>query len=491
MLPALCCVVIGAGLVGLCVALRLAQAGATVTLLERDKPGGGATRSSFAWLNANNKTPRAYFDLNHEGMLAWAGLAAEAGQPAWYRASGNLEWARDARGHAELAARVRRLTEWGYPAGFLGAASAAELEPALQPSAATAEVAWFPGESYLLTEPAVGYLAAAAADAGVRVLTGEAGRVTGFGPPAGLDRAGRKVHTADGGVIAADAVVCCAGHQVPELARLAGATIPVPLVPWETPGAEAPGLVVHAGPVSGVTRMVHAPAVHLRPHRGGLIHLEAPDAPVDLHTPAAELRRWADELLRRARRVIRGLDGAEVTGYRVCVRPMPSDGQSIVGWLPGAPGVYVAVTHSGVTLGAHLGQLIAAEIAGGQAQLELAPFRPDRFAPALLLAPRSLGWPPPVPSPPPARPGVRAGCETVRGWRTTRPSTGRPGTSVSRLISPLPTTRSAGSPKIPASSATSSGSTCPGSVTSAGCAAPTCSATSAPTRSRWPAWARP
>ena len=97
--------------------------------------------------------------------------------------------------------------------------------------------------------------------------------------------------------------------------------------------------------------MVHAPAVHLRPDRGGLIHLEAPDAPVDLHTPAAALRRWADELLRRARRVIRGLDEAEVTGYRVCVRPMPSDGQSIVGWLPGAPGVYVAVTHSGVTLG--------------------------------------------------------------------------------------------------------------------------------------------
>ena len=137
-MPGLRCAVIGAGVVGLCVALRLAQAGATVTLLERDKPGGGATRSSFAWLNANNKTPRVYYDLNHAGLLAWAGLAAEAGQPAWYQASGNLEWAQDARGHAELEARVRRLTGWGYPAGFLGAASAAELEPALRRSAHTA-----------------------------------------------------------------------------------------------------------------------------------------------------------------------------------------------------------------------------------------------------------------------------------------------------------------------------------------------------------------
>ena len=77
-----------------------------------------------------------------------------------------------------------------------------------------------------------------------------------------------------------------------------------------------------------------------------------------------------------------GLDGAAVTGYRVCVRPMPADGQSIVGWLPGVGGVYVAVTHSGVTLGAHLAGLITAEVLGGArgtVSAGLAPFRPGRF----------------------------------------------------------------------------------------------------------------
>ena len=63
--------------------------------------------------------------------------------------------------------------------------------------------------------------------------------------------------------------------------------------------------------------------------------------------------------------MVRGLDDAEVAGYRVCVRPMPADGQSIVGWLPGSGGVYMAVTHSGVTLGAHLARLIAAEVTSG------------------------------------------------------------------------------------------------------------------------------
>ena len=371
-------------MLGAGVAARLAEAGAAVTLLEQDQPGRAATRSSFAWLNANRKTPRAYHDLNHAGMRAWAELAASAGQPAWYRSSGNLEWAGDAQAHAELAARVRRLTEWGYPAGFLDAASALELEPALRWPAPAAEVAWFPDEGYLLTEPAVGYLVDLAAGYGARVLTGEPGRVTGFGPLAGQSPAGggRAVQTAGGELIEADVVVCCAGRWVPELARRAGATAPVPLVPWELPGAEAPGLVVRAGPVSGLTRMVHAPRVYLRPHGDGLIHLEAPDAVVDLHTPDAELRRWAAELLQRARRVSRGLEEAEVTGYRVCVRPMPADGESVVGWLPGADRVYVAVTHSGVTLGAHLGRLVAAEVAGGAELPELAPYRPDRFAPA-------------------------------------------------------------------------------------------------------------
>ena len=193
------CAVIGAGVLGAGVAARLAEAGAAVTLLEQDRPGQAATRSSFAWLNANRKTPRTYYDLNHAGMQAWAQFAASAGQPAWYQSSGNLEWAGDAQAHAELAARVRRLTEWGYPAGFLDAAWALELEPALRLPAPAAEVAWFPDEGYLLTEPAVGYLVDLAAGYGARLLTGEPGRVTGFRPLAGQSPeagGGRAVQTA-------------------------------------------------------------------------------------------------------------------------------------------------------------------------------------------------------------------------------------------------------------------------------------------------------
>ena len=108
-------VVIGAGVLGMCVAARLAEAGAAVTLLEQARPGHAATRSSFAWLNANQKMPRGYHDLNQAGMLAWAGLSASLGGAAWYRPAGNIEWADSAPGRAELAARVRRLAGWGVP----------------------------------------------------------------------------------------------------------------------------------------------------------------------------------------------------------------------------------------------------------------------------------------------------------------------------------------------------------------------------------------
>ena len=75
-------------------------------------------------------------------------------------------------------------------------------------------------------------------------------------------------------------------------------------------------------------------------------------------------------------------DDARVVGVQVCARPLPADGQSIAGRLPGADGLYVAVTHSGVTLAAYLARLITAELVTGAAPAALAPYRPDRFTAA-------------------------------------------------------------------------------------------------------------
>jgi D-hydroxyproline dehydrogenase subunit beta len=378
-------VVIGAGVLGASVAARLAGAGMCVTLLEEDQPGRGTSRWSFAWVNSNDKGPKPYHDLNHAGIRAWAELAPGLDGAAWYRPAGNLELATSESGRAELAVRVARLAGWGYPARLIDAAEAAEIEPALRLPGPGTVAAWFPGEAYLLTEPLIGRLVAHVTSRGGTMLTGEQGRVTALDAGSG---AAARVRTAAGAVLEADEVVCCAGRWTPGLAALAGAAGTVPLVPWDTPGSPAPALVVRVGPVTpeGPARLIHTPQIALRPHSGGLLHLEAPDMPVDLHTPEDELRRLAGQLLERASRTVRGLDQARVVGAQVCARPLPADEQSIVGRLPGAEWLYVAVTHSGVTLAAHLSRLIAADLAPG-AQLtagapsaDLAAYRPDRFA---------------------------------------------------------------------------------------------------------------
>ena len=294
--------VVGAGILGAAVAARLAEGGLRVTLLDQDEPGRATSRWSFAWINSNDKAPRPYHDLNHAGMRAWAELAPDLDGDAWYRPSGHVELA--TAGTGELEARVRRLTEWGYPARLVSPAEAAELEPALRLPAPAA--AFFPDEGYLLTEPLIARLVARAESHGAQVLTGEPARVTsidtsGHAPP--------RVRTAAGAVLEADEVICCAGRWTPSLAA-------VPLVPWQRSGSTAPGLVVRVGPVAppGPVRLLHTPDLAVRPHPGGLLHLEAEDAAaaVDLHTPEPELRRWGAELLRRARRTVRGLDDARV-----------------------------------------------------------------------------------------------------------------------------------------------------------------------------------
>src|SRR3984885_1018264 len=270
-------VVAGAGVLGVCLTARRAGAGAEVMLLEQDQPGQAATRSSFAWLNSNVKAPRAYHELNHAGIRAWAELARDLGGGAWYRPAGNLEWAVSAAGREELAARVRRLRTWGYPARLIGTAEAAELEPAVRLPRPAPGVAWCPGEGYLLTGPMISDLVDHAVRRGATVITGEPGRVTGFEADPDSAGPGWAVRTAAGQVIPADAVVCCAGTQVPRLAELARAALgsaaatPVPLVPWAGPGATAPGLVVQAGPAAspGLTRIIHTPGVALRPREGG------------------------------------------------------------------------------------------------------------------------------------------------------------------------------------------------------------------------------
>jgi glycine/D-amino acid oxidase-like deaminating enzyme len=374
--------VIGAGIVGAALADRLARppdggratgaggaggAGDAVTVVEELLPGGGTSGTSYAWLNANDPADPAYHRFRTDALRTWRDVAAGFGDPSWYRQAGNTAWAVSEDAKARLAARVDDLARLGYAARLIGHDRLRELEPSVRvPSDAL--VAHYPDEGFVHGGPAARALAGRAEEAGARIVTGrravrlnlDGGRVTG----ARLD---------DGRDLDADLTICAAGRHAPALLATAG--IALPLVDPSEPKSAAPCLVARTTPAPGALNgLVHGPELSARPAENGGLVLEADDidAGIDDAVPADRIEAAGADLLARGRALIPGLS-ADVAEVRRCVRPLPVDGYPLVG--PQLPGLYTVVTHSGITLGPHLAELVAQEVRGRPAEV-LEPYRP-------------------------------------------------------------------------------------------------------------------
>jgi glycine/D-amino acid oxidase-like deaminating enzyme len=364
-------IVVGAGLVGAAIAYRLARAGLGVALLDRSRPGQGTSATSFAWVNANDKPPLAYHRLNAAGVAAHRRLrddvAAEDGPADWLHEGGGLELA-DAAGQDRLLDKAGRLLEWGYRVEHLDLAEVRRLEPHLRLDGLAAatlcpDEAWVDGPRF-----AAG-VAAAAVRHGARLLTDA--------PVAGLLRQADRVtgvRLAGGVSLTASRVVLAAGRWTDRLAALGGVDLPL---------APTCGLLAVTAPLAGggIGRVIHVPGMNFRPEpQGGLVlQSGATDATVTPETVADPALPGCDQLRRRIAHYLPAAGDVGIVEARVGVRPMPADGHSVVGPVAGRPGLYLAVTHSGVTLAPILGELVAGELtAGGPAPL-LAAFRPDRL----------------------------------------------------------------------------------------------------------------
>ncbi len=95
-----------------------------------------------------------------------------------------------------------------------------------------------------------------------------------------------------------------------------------------------------------------------------------------------KMHQAAHELLERTQRLIPSFEGTALLDrceLGIGVRPVPTDEKSIAGPMPGADGLYITVTHSGVTLALVLGKLMAECIDTGAVPAQLAPFGFERF----------------------------------------------------------------------------------------------------------------
>ncbi|TPK60437.1 FAD-binding oxidoreductase [Mesorhizobium sp. B2-4-15] len=361
-------VIVGAGLLGTSIAYRLAERGHIVTIVERDHPGAGTSGSSFAWTNANEKTPYNYHLINALGMRAHRELENEFGARPWFHGGGAVEWRSNAHEAQELDERVERLIGWNYAAEWISPDRLHRLEPALARDASgDAKIAYFSDEGWVDPSVYIEFFLGKARDLGAKLR-----RET----VTGVDLSGDKVtgvRTASAKTISADVVVNCTGRWANDLGQDVRLTFPL---------APTIGLLVVTAPAhSGVRRVVRTSAVNMRPDGAGriMLHSEHDEQAFTLESSSHDTYPAALAMIERASRIYPGFAGARPEAMRLSHRAIPGDGVSAVGPVPEVSGYYAAVTHSGATLAPWLGQVVAAELAGESANDALQDFRPARF----------------------------------------------------------------------------------------------------------------
>ncbi|HLZ10776.1 MAG TPA: FAD-dependent oxidoreductase, partial [Chloroflexota bacterium] len=212
-------VVIGAGVIGASVAYRLALAGADVTVFEAARPAAGTSSNSFAWANANDKPPPAYFELNRAGLEEHHQLSEALGGH-WFHPGGNVEVAIGPKRRSALRRRVERLNSFGYASRLITVDEAIERIPDLSlDSSSEGDAAIFPREGWVDPPVLVRKLLDAVRRAGgtvvcpvtVRALEREGSRITGL--------------IADENRYSADVVVDCTGPSAGSLLAPFGITI--------------------------------------------------------------------------------------------------------------------------------------------------------------------------------------------------------------------------------------------------------------------------
>ncbi|HEX3789904.1 MAG TPA: FAD-dependent oxidoreductase [Pseudonocardiaceae bacterium] len=359
-------VVIGAGVYGASVAASLTRRGARVTVVDAGAPAGGTSGATFSWTNSFGKQPKAYHELSVASMAAHRKLAAETPLGDWYHEGGNLVWAGGDAERAKLRARVAGVQDNGYEARWLNREDVLRLEPDLDPAGLPAdEIAYLPREGWLEPVRLVAHLLAGAVAGGAELVVDDA--VVGLEVAADEVRA---VRLDSGRRLVARAVVNCAGPRAAQVAALAGLALPM---------VNTCGVLVHTSPAAvALSRVVHAPRVHLRPAGGGRLLLHSNET--DATSGCGEVDRAAvDALLAEARLLYPGLRTATVERVRVGERPIPGDGLPVLGRVAALPNFHFAVSHSGATLSVHVGDLVAGEMLGEDQGDTLAPFRFERF----------------------------------------------------------------------------------------------------------------
>ena len=373
--------VIGAGVLGSCLAYYLARAGQDVLVVDRDDinlQASGANAGSLhvqllsfdfgARALQGGGPAAATLPLGPPAVALWQQIASDCGVDLDLKITGGLMVADSAAGMRFLAAKVALERRHGIEAHVLGGEELRRMAPALSPAMLGAE--WCPLEGKINPLAATYAVAAGALERGARFIRGcnveRIERHSGAG-------AGFTVHTSRGS-IRAGRVVNASGAWSSTIGAMLGVKVPVHGAPLQMIVTEpAPPLVDHL--------LAHADR-HLSMKQaasGGLIIGGGWSAHFD---PAMRMnhaeRTSIEGNLWVAQHVLPALAGLNVlrcwAGMNVNI-----DGAPIVGEVPGVPGFFNAVTSNGYTLAPIAASLTTDLLVRGRSDIDIAPYRIERF----------------------------------------------------------------------------------------------------------------
>jgi glycine/D-amino acid oxidase-like deaminating enzyme len=374
--------VIGAGIVGACVARELALAGLDVLALDRDTPGQQASTANAGSLHvqllsfdfgakaeAGGGPAAQTLRLGNPAIALWQELAGEiaraGGTPIDLAITGGLMVAETERHMAFLRQKAAIEARFGVETQVIGGNELHAMEPHLSPSLI--------GAAYCAAEGKINPLTATF---GVLDLARAAGAtVIGDCPVLGIERdaAGFTVSTA-AGPLRARRIVNCAGAWTPRLSGMVGRPVPVA-------GAPLQMMVTEPGPKL-VSRLIAHADRHLslkQAANGSLLIGGGWSAGLDEATGASTALRWAMQgNAWVAQRVLPA--AAQFHLLRVWAgMNINIDGAPILGEMPGVPGFFNCVTSNGYTLAPVVARMTAEAMVRGASGIDMAPFTLDRF----------------------------------------------------------------------------------------------------------------
>ncbi|MFC4465359.1 NAD(P)/FAD-dependent oxidoreductase [Streptomyces xiangluensis] len=375
-------VVVGAGMVGAACALYAARAGLDVVLVDRGAVAGGTTGAGEGNLLVSDKEPGPELELALLSGRLWGELAGEPGIGAAveYDLKGGLVVASSGEGLAGLEGFAGGQRAAGVEAVAVGADQLADLEPQLAGGLAGGVL--YPQDAQVMPTLAAAHVVRLARAAGASLRSGWAVTEvlrTGAGAVRGVRTSEGEIH--------APAVVNAAGTWGGEVAALAGSSLPVlprrgfvlvtePLAP-RTVRHKVYAADYVADVASDSAALQTSPVVEGTAAGPVLIGASRERVGFDraFSLPVARA------LAAGATRLFPFLEGVRAMRAYLGFRPYMPDHLPAIGPDARVPGLFHACGHEGAGIGlaTGTGHLIAQVLSEKSPDLDLTPFRPDRF----------------------------------------------------------------------------------------------------------------